>query len=250
MVHTKQDDVTKCDIVLVYHGGNGFQDYLIMTTQEFAKVEQSVAHVQAHFDELALQENVQNMHRKKAKEYQHRVDRIESSSEEEDNDSHGNTTEEDLDLEKFMEEEEGIANTLQQLIPQGMDMTKKKEPDNMQKGNNMQNDGTVKPKPKNQNNVQKTDDPPQPEPGTSVQKENSDEANKDQANSSKDESSTPQDSESESGLSEESEAANNMQNKRKRTGSQPKPTRVFFKQYHCLSGGCKVTKQRQLWSNI
>ena len=65
----KQDDVTKCDIVLVYHGGNCFQDSRIMTTQEFAKVEQSVAHVQAHFDELALQENVQNMHRKKAKEY-------------------------------------------------------------------------------------------------------------------------------------------------------------------------------------
>ena len=65
----KQDDVTKCDIVLVYHGGNCFQDSQIMTTQEFAKVEQSVARVQAHFDELALQENVQNMHQKKAKEY-------------------------------------------------------------------------------------------------------------------------------------------------------------------------------------
>ena len=142
-----------------------------------------------------------------------------------------------------MEEEEGIAETPQQLIPLGVDMTKKKELDNMQKGNNMQNDGTVKPKPKNQNNVQKTDDPPQSEPGTSVQKENSAEANKDQANSSKDESSTPQDFESESGSSEESEAANNMQNKRKQTGSQPKPTRVFFKQYHCLSSGCKVTKQ-------
>ena len=140
-------------IVLVYCGGNCFQDSKIMTTEEFAKVEQSFARVQAHFDELALQEIVQNMHQKKAKEYRRRVDRIESSSEEEDNNSHGNTSEEDLDLEKFMEEEEGIADTLQQPIPQGVDMSKKKEPDNMQKGNNMQNNSSVKPKQNNQNNV-------------------------------------------------------------------------------------------------
>ena len=66
----------------------------------------------------------------------------------------------------------------------------------------------------------------------SVQKENNNEANidgahgKDQENSSEDDSSTPQDSESESGLSEESEATNNMQNKRKHSGSQPKPARA------------------------
>ena len=74
-----------------------------MTTEEYAQAEQGIARVQAYFDELSLKENVQNMHRKKAKEYRHKVDRIESS-EEEDAESDGLMSEEELDLEKFMKE--------------------------------------------------------------------------------------------------------------------------------------------------
>ena len=72
-----------------------------MTTEEFGKAQDGVGRVQAYLDELSLKENVQKMHKKQTKDYRLKVDKIES----EDSESEGATSDEDLDLEKVMEDE-------------------------------------------------------------------------------------------------------------------------------------------------
>ena len=65
------------------------------------------------------------MHRKKAKEYRRKVDRIESS-EEEDAESDGLMSEEELDLEKFMDEADETVDTgpSASKSPKGLDLQK------------------------------------------------------------------------------------------------------------------------------
>ena len=55
-----------------------------MTNDEYSSHQAGIARVQANMDELSLKENVQNMHKKHAKEYRCTVDRIESSKEDGD----------------------------------------------------------------------------------------------------------------------------------------------------------------------
>ena len=49
----KQDDVSKCDIILAFRGGSCFQATRVMTTEEYSKAEQEIACVQAYFDEIS-----------------------------------------------------------------------------------------------------------------------------------------------------------------------------------------------------
>ena len=94
-----------------------------MTTEEFAKAQDGVGRVQAYLDELSLKENVQKMHKKQAKDYRCTVDKIES--EEEDSESEGATSDEDLDLEKVMEDEGNNKNDkAADVVPSGLDLRK------------------------------------------------------------------------------------------------------------------------------
>ena len=65
----KNDDVSKCDVVLVYRGDRCFQPTRVMTTDEYSLHQDGIARVQAYMDELSLKENVQNMQKKRAKDY-------------------------------------------------------------------------------------------------------------------------------------------------------------------------------------
>ena len=241
----KQDDVSKCDIVLAFRGGTCFEVTRIMTTEEYAQAEQGIAHVQAYFNELSLKENIQNMHRKKAKEYRHKVDRIESS-EEEDAESDGLTSEEELDLEKFMEEADKPVDTGTKpgTSPKGLDLWKSKKTD--EEKNNMQKENSVEQKcsEDTDNNVQKSNVRKSP---THASTSNETGENKANDNIIDDGNSTPQDSstseDSDSGSSGESAPTKNMQKRSRRSGPKPKVARVLFKTYHCLSTGCTVTKQ-------
>ena len=241
----KQDDISKCDIVLAFRGGTCFEAMRIMTTEEYAQAEQGVAHVQAYFDELSLKENVQNMHHKKAKEYRHKVDRIESS-EEEDAESDGLMSEEKLDLEKFMEEADEPVDTRTKpgTSSKRLDLRKSKKMD--EEKNNMQKENSTQQKcsEDTDNNVQKSNVQKSP---THASTSNETRENKANDNVIDDGNSTPQDSstseDSDSGSSGESAPTKNMQKRSRRSGPKPKVARVLFKTYHCLSTGCTVTKQ-------
>ena len=124
----KQDDVSKCDIFLVYRGDNCFQQTRPMTTEEFAKAQDGVGRVQAYLDELSLKENIQKMHKKQAKEYRRTVDKIES--EEEGSESEGATSDEDLNLEKVMEEDSNKNDKAADVVPSGLDLRKQQNKKN------------------------------------------------------------------------------------------------------------------------
>ena len=239
----KQDDVSKCDIVLAFQGGTCFEVTRIMTTEEYTQAEQGIARVQAYFDEISLKENVQNMHCKKAKEYRSKVDRIESS-EEEDAESDGLMSEEELDLEKFKDEADKPVDTgpSASKSPKGLDLQKSQKMD--EDKNKMQKENSVEQKcsEDTDNNVQKSPTHASTSNETGDNKANDliDDGNaRPQDNSS--DSSTPEDSDS--GSSADSASTKNMQKRRRQSGPKPKVARVLFKTYHCLSTGCSVTKQ-------
>ena len=88
-----EQDIHKCDIILIYRGSNRFEDTRAMTLEEFNTMLENIGHIQAVMDEKDLAKNVSNMVRKRAKEYRCRVDKIESD----DDDS-------ELDLEETIEQ--------------------------------------------------------------------------------------------------------------------------------------------------
>ena len=88
-----EQDIHKCDIILIYRGSNRFEDTCAMTLEEFNTMSENIGHIQAVMDEKDLAKNVSNMVRKHAKEYRCRVDKIESD----DDDSK-------LDLEETLEQ--------------------------------------------------------------------------------------------------------------------------------------------------
>ena len=252
----KNDDVSKCDVVLAYRGDTCFQPTLVMTTEEYTVHQTTIARVQAFMDELSLKENVQNMHKKQVKNYRQTVDRIESSDEDEQC-SDEPTDDEELDLENAMDEEDTPPANTSKVSP-GMDLRKRKSENNMQKENNK------KQKKDNENSMQKEDNNEQKEAQeNNMQKrtngdedasagndtkikikptENENEENDEGTVDSHSEDKNP-DSDSDTGSSDESEAAENNMRKGLRIRPKPKAVRVLFKTYHCLSLGCKVTKQ-------
>ena len=246
----KQDNVTKCDIVLAFRGGACFQATRIMTTEEYSKAEQGIAHVQAYFDEISSRENVQNMHRKRAKEYRRKVDKIESSDEESaEEDEH--TSEEELDLEKVMEDEDNGSTVVTSMVNPGLDLRKDKNKKN--ENNNMQKEDSdyVQGKDIDGNNMQKTDTPAHDGGNTDAGKEteplNTDVKNANDGRNTDDDdksSSNPSDSDSSSSVAADDD--NNMLKKRKIQGAKPKAVRALFKTYHCLAAPCTVTKQSKV----
>ena len=89
---SRDQDIHKCDIILVYRGSNSFEDTRVMTMEEFNTLTDNVGRIQALMDEKELSKNVSDMVRKRAKDYRKTVDRIES-----DDDS-------ELDLEETLEQ--------------------------------------------------------------------------------------------------------------------------------------------------
>ena len=90
---SREQDIHKCDIILIYRGSNRFEDTHAMTLEEFNTMSENIGLIQAVMDEKDLAKNVSNMVRKRAKEYRRRVDKIESD----DDDSK-------LDLEETLEQ--------------------------------------------------------------------------------------------------------------------------------------------------
>ena len=251
----KKDDVSKCDVVLAFRGGTSFEATRIMTTEEASQAEQGIARVQAYYDELSLKENVQNMHRKRAKEYRRKVDKIVSSEDESPSDSDGRTSEDDLDLEEAMESADTGDNSksLDQ-SDKALDMRKKQSSENnMQKkdsavntsmidDNNMQNI----PTPDNDNTTPPGSDQEQEvKPTASGIQHAAEDSDGNDIQNSDDADSNP-DSQSDSGSSA-SEGDNNMQKTpTKQRLRKPKAARVLYKTYHCLAPGCNITKQSKV----
>ena len=119
--HTSRMTFQSVTFFLAFHGGNCFQPTRLMSSDEFAKSQDTVGRVQAYLDELSLKENVQNMHKKQAKDYRWKVDKIES--EEEDSDEECGTSDEVLDLEKVMEEDSTSKQANDNVVPPGLDLT-------------------------------------------------------------------------------------------------------------------------------
>ena len=196
-----------------------------------------------------MKENVQNIHRKRAKEYRQKVDKIESSEDSEE--SNGPTSEEDLDLEKAMEEDEDDETTTptpSSDTPTRLDMRIANKQN--VKENNMQKESSNQGVANSENgNMQNIPTPPSSSkenkaiPSSSRQNERETEDNSAQRKTEDncEDSSSPEDSDA--GSNEESDEHNNVQKKPKLRGAKPKAVRVLFKQYHCLSQGCTVTKQ-------
>ena len=90
---SREQDIHKCNIILIYRGSNRFEDTCAMTLEEFNTMSENVGRIQAVMDEKDPAKNVSNMVRKCTKEYRHRVDKIESD----DDDS-------ELDLEETLEQ--------------------------------------------------------------------------------------------------------------------------------------------------
>ena len=87
----KEQDLDKCDVILVYRGSNCFEDTWPITMDEFNSMSDNLGRIQAIIGEKDLAKNVSAMHRKRSKEYRRKVDKIESSEESE------------LDLEDLLE---------------------------------------------------------------------------------------------------------------------------------------------------
>ena len=203
----------------------------------------------------SLRENVQNMHHKRAKDYRRKVDKIESLDEESE-EQDGQTSEEELDLEKVMEDKEngGTVVTSEMLNP-GLDLSiqsnKKTENNNMQK----EDRDDVQGKDIDGNNMQKTDTPAhdggntdagnKTEPlNTDVKNANDGQNTDDKDNSDNSSSSVPSDLDSSSSGAADDD--NNMRKRRKIQGAKPKAVQALFKTYHCLAAPCTVTKQSKV----
>ena len=87
----KEQNLDKCDVILVYRGSKHFEDTWPITMDEFNSMCDNLGRIQAIIDEKDLTKNVSAMHRKRSKEYRRKVDKIESSEESE------------LDLEDLLE---------------------------------------------------------------------------------------------------------------------------------------------------
>ena len=235
----KTDDSSKCDVFLAFRGENCFEPTRVMTTEEYTSHQDAIARVQAHMDELALWENMQKLHKRRAKDYKRNVDRIESSDKDQES-GYFTTEDEELDLEGAMETDDSPAAT-NSTVPIGIDLRKHKTSEN----NNMQKPDSVgkKQKQTTDNSMQKTDKKDNIEPNVQeTDVSNNSNEKKDKSGDDSDESSAPEgDSDTGSSGEESDHAASNMQ-KRSRL-PKPQGARVLFKTYHCLSQGCPVTKQ-------
>ena len=204
----KTDDSSKCDVFLAFQGENCFEPTRVMTTEEYTSHQDAIARVQAHMDELALWENMQKLHKRRAKDYKCNVDRIESSDK--DQESGDFTTEdEELDLEAAMETDDSPAATTS-TVPIGIDLRKRKT-----SKNNMQKPDSVgkKQKQTTDNSMQKTDKKDNIEPNVQeADVSNNSNEKKDKSGDDSDESSAPEgDSDTGSSGEESDHAASSMQ---------------------------------------
>ena len=155
---SREQDLQKCDVILVYRGSNSFENTRVLTMDEFNTMSDKVGRIQALMDEKELSSNVSNMVKKRAKQYRKKVDRIDSEDEESD-----------LDLEATLEEGQPVQKPKKQRKTRGaLDLTittrfrshnKQKSPEAVEAKketeNNMQNEPPVPTEESGTNNMQK-----------------------------------------------------------------------------------------------